>query len=444
MNIFEKDLARKIYFKLSYPFQFIAINLQGLYLKRKRYPKRFYQILEEYMRVDKTERCNLNLRKIKAVTETTSFYNIQTKEDFNSLPIINKEYVNQNYKALYNKKFSDTFLTTGGTTGRGLKYPVSKEFIYHQWATFWKFRTIHGLNMKTWCAYLVAKPIIKNEKTEPPLWIKDYFSKRLFLSHPHLNENTIKLYLEEIKKNQVTWLHGYPSVLNLFANLVVEMNLIDLAKGLNLTCITTSSEMILDFQKVNIENVFGCKVRQLYGLTEGVVNIFECESGNLHVDESFSYVEFLQEKENSELYKIIGTQYHNKAFPLFRYNTGDYALLPEKNYECDCGRKSRVVKAILGREQDYLILSDNSKRVSIGTIIFKGTHNIYKAQIVQKKEGEAEFHIVKGPEYNETDEKILLRNIEHYLGKNFKPQFIYTDSLKTSGNGKSKLIIHEN
>ena len=45
--------------------------------------------------------------------------------------------------------------------------------------------------------------------------------------------------------------------------------------------ITTSSEKLFNYQKDNIENIFGCEIRELYGLAEGVVNIFECEKGTL-------------------------------------------------------------------------------------------------------------------------------------------------------------------
>jgi phenylacetate-CoA ligase len=133
---------------------------------------------------------------------------------------------------------------------------------------------IHGLNLSSWCAYFIGKPVVANEKTSPPYWIKSYPTKQLLFSIFHINKNTVEAYLDEIKKNNIRWLHAYPSVLNLLAELIEEKGLHKKAKELGLSLITTSSEVLLELQKNNIESIFGCRIRQLYGLTEGVANIF--------------------------------------------------------------------------------------------------------------------------------------------------------------------------
>jgi phenylacetate-CoA ligase len=434
---------KKVYNNLPHWIKSIVVNFYGYFLERKRYSKKFHKILQYYLDVDKTESIKPDMGKIIELAKNSSFYSIKNESDFYESPIINKEIIKSNYDSIFNKEYNNSFLNTGGTTGSGLKYPVSKEFIYHQWAIFWKFRIIHGLNLKSWCAYLIGKSMLRKDKKQPPFWIKSYSTRQLLLSLPHLNKNTVILYLQQIKSNDIKWIHAYPSALNLLASLIQDMNLHKLVKSLDLSLITTSSEILYEYQKSNIEKIFGCKVRQLYGLTEGVANIFECEESNLHVDESFSYVEFIKEDEDKEYYKIIGTQYYNKAFPLIRYDTGDHVLLYENNYKCNCGRNSRVVKEIIGREQDYLLLNDNTKRVRIGSILFRESYNIKKAQIIQRQKGEADFLIVKGPEYSLKDEKLLINQIREFLGNNFKYRIIYTETLHVSKNGKIQLIINE-
>jgi len=420
----------------------IIVNLYGYFLERKRYSKHFYKILDEYRNKDKNEFPSLDIKKLLEVSKDSDYYILKNEEDFYSLPIINKETVKTDYDKILNEKHVNSYLNTSGTTGSGLKYPVSREFIYHQWAMFWKFRMMHGADLNTWCAYLIGKTILNKDKTRPPFWIKSYSTKQLLLSLPHLNASTVELYLKEIKRNRIKWLHAYPSALNLLAGLIQDKNLHKVIRELNLSLITTSSEILYSYQKKNIEDIFGCSVRQLYGLTEGVANIFECEYSNLHVDESFSFVEFIKDEIHPDHYKIIGTQYHNKAFPLLRYDTGDSVLLPDNGFKCNCGRNSRIVKEIIGREQDYLVLIDNTKRVRIGSIIFKELYNIKKAQIIQRKKGHAEFYIIKGPKYSDQDEKFLSKEIKRYLGTNFQFDIIYTDTLIESANGKTRLIIN--
>lgn len=434
---------KSLYRFIPYFLKVILVNLYGYFLERKRYSKEFYRVLEEYINKDKYEFPQLDIGKILKLVSDSNYYRIKGEKDFYNSPIINKEIVKNDYEKIINPKYVNSYLNTSGTTGSGLKFPVSKDFIHHQWAMFWKFRMMHGVNLNTWCAYLIGKTILNKERTRPPFWIKSYSTKQLLLSLPHLNADTVELYLKEIKRNNIKWLHAYPSALNLLAGLIQDKNLYKIIRDLNLTLITTSSEILYNYQKKNIEEIFGCSVRQLYGLTEGVANIFECEYSNLHVDESFSFVEFIKEENHQDHYKIIGTQYNNKAFPLIRYDTGDSVMLPDSEYKCECGRNSRVVKEIIGREQDYLVLMDNTKRVRIGSIIFKELYNIKKAQIIQRRKGHAEFYIVKGPKYSDHDERFLTKEIRRYLGSNFQFNIIYTDNLIQSKNGKTRLIINE-
>lgn len=431
----------KVYGKLPFYLKIAAVNFYGMILNRKRYASDFNRILDKYRENDNKEYCCLDIDKIKEVTEGSSFYSIQDANSFCSLPIITKDTARENYDKIINLNNVDTYLVTSGTTGSAFRMPVSKEFIYNQWAVFWKFRMIHGLKFDDWCAYLMGKDLIAKSRKKPPYWIKSYSSKQLLMSMVHLDRNTIELYLDEIKKCNIKWVHAYPSVLNLFTELVIENGLADKARDLKLSVMTTSSEMMPEYQRNNIESVFGCRVRQLYGLTEGVVNMFECEEGNLHVDESFSYVEFVRENTFGKYYRIVGTHYHNKAFPLVRYDTGDLADYDENQQPCRCGRKSRFVKEIVGREQDVLFLDETAKAVS-PDLIFRDTYGIQKVQIVQNRKGHAEFYIVKSSSFTERDEKVLREKIIDFLGRDFQFDLIFQDEVPVITNGKSRFLVN--
>lgn len=432
----------KLYFRLPYPLQYTITNLFGLTIKYGRFNKEFYQALDKYLKLDREEICKLDIDKIVEVAKGSKFYSIKNEQDFLNSPILNKNIVKANFDKIKNPAHVYQYDHTSGTTGSGLNYPVSKEFVTKHWAIYWKFRYLHNLNTKTWCAYIIGRSILNAERKKPPYWIKCYPTRQYMFSNAHLNVNTVELYLKKIKKSKIYWMHGFPSSLNYMASLIKECKLQSLAKDLNLRIITASSETLFDFQRKNIEEVFGCRVRQLYGLTEGVANIYECEEGTLHIDESFSYVEFERVENSCEDYKIIGTTYINKAFPLIRYDTGDTVKLYDHDFICKCGRRSRVVKEIIGREQDYLILEDGTKIGGSG-FFFKKIVNVKRAQIIQKKKGEATFYIVKTPDYTPEEEKLLMEEIENRLGKNFKYTLQYTDELIRLKNGKMKFVINE-
>jgi len=432
----------KRYLGLPYFLQFLLVNIYGYKIKKNRYSTDFYKQLNDFNKTDRTESPGLDIQKIVDITKKSPFYKIKSEKEFFNAPIINKEIVKENYDLILNPEFIQQYYNTSGTTGSGLKYPVCKQFIFSQWAIFWKFRYLFNLTTDSWCAYIIGKSILNSERKKPPFWIKSYFSKQYLFSSCHLNKGTVKLYLEEIKKSKIKWMHGYPSTLNDLADLIEQTNLQQLARDLELSIITTSSETLLEFQKSNIEKIFGCKVKQFYSMTEGVASIYECEKGNLHVDESFSFVEFLKVEGTSDEYRVIGSTYFNKAFPLIRYDTGDVVKITNPHAKCSCGRNSRLVNEILGREQDFLILKDGTKVGGSG-FFFKKAPSVKKAQIVQKEMGEATFNIVKGPSYSKEEEQVIIDEITNRLGNNFKFRIIYNDKLIKQKNGKMKFVVNE-
>lgn len=432
----------KSYFKLPYPLQKILVNLYGLSIRKNRFSKVFYRELEKYLRLERNEKCGLNFLSIMDVTRDSKYYHIRTEEDFFALPIINKDIAKKNYEKIVVPERVFTYYHTSGTTGSGFTYPVCRKFVDSQWAIYWKFRYLYGLTTSTWCAYLIGRNILNPDKKKPPYWVKSYPTSQLLFSVSHLNEGTVEMYLDEIKRNGLYWMHGYPSTLNLLAWLIKKKGLEEKARKLNLSNITTSSETLYDFQKRNIEEIFGCPVRQLYGLTEGVASIFECEEGVLHVDESFSHVEFVPDDNKPGIYRIVGSTYNNKAFPLLRYDTGDTVRLYDKPFQCGCGRKSRVVKEIIGRQQDYLHLDDGT-RVGGSGFFFKKAVNVRRAQIIQKKRGEATFYIVKTDNYTPQEEESIIEEIRNKLGNDFRYEIKYVDELKAERNGKMKFVINE-
>lgn len=433
---------KRIFFKLPYFLKFFLVNVYAYFLSKKRYPKEFDNVLRNYLERDYEEEFLFDQKKFNEQIIENNFYKDNIDTPIENFPISNKQFIKNHYEEIINKKETSMYLHTSGTTGSGLTFPVSKQFMIHQWAAFWKFRIIHNLTKNSWMANMTGQTMFKAEQSKPPYWVKSYPTKQLLLSSYHIRSDSVGSYLEAIKRNNIHWLHAYPSVLNNLANLIKENDLISEVEDLGLKIITTSSEKLFDYQKENIKNVFGCEIRELYGLVEGVVNIFECEKGSLHIDEDYSYVELIPSDSDKNEYKIIGTSYYNKAFPLIRYDTNDTCILYENNFNCPCGRKSRVVKEILGRVDDYLVLSNGTK---IGRLspLFKSSLAIKEAQIYQNKIGSAQFRVVKDKNYSDKDEQTLKEQIIEKLGEDFIFEIVYVDNIIKTKSGKLRLVVNE-
>jgi phenylacetate-CoA ligase len=138
---------------------------------------------------------------------------------------------------------------------------------------------------------------------------------------------------------------------------------IDPQKDLSLRIAFIGAEPHSEEIRRKIENLYGIKVFNSYGLSEmcGPGVAFECEKQTgLHVWEDYFYPEIidpdsgevLAEGEEGEL---VLTTLRRQAMPLIRYRTRDLTrLLPGL---CPCGRTHRRIDRITGRSDDMLIIN---------------------------------------------------------------------------------------
>jgi len=416
------------------------INYKGYIENKNRFSGGFSKFLETFEKEDNQVPKTIDLIEVKNIIRNIPFYKkYQNITSFDELPIVNKEIMIANFDSFLStfgrKKFQN--FNTSGSTGTAFRFPVSKEFIHKKFASIWYFRNLHGLYKSKKNANIIGRVFLPTNKKNPPYWVNIRATNQLILSQYHLSEKTIQDYLQEIINQKVKWLHGYPSTLTFFAELSQYHP--KLLNRLNLEAITCSSETLFDQQKVFIEKTFKTKLLNFYGQAEGVADIFQCEKGNLHVNGEYSYVEFIKD-ENSDYYRIIGTQLSNKIFPFIRYDTGDLAELPEKDFQCSCGRKSQIVSKIIGRSEDSLQLSDG-RRIGRLDHIFKNTLGILEAQIHQYEKGTANFWIVKREGFSKEDEKKLKKEIENKLGKNFHYTIQYKKAIPRTKLGKLKAVV---
>jgi len=206
-------------------------------------------------------------------------------------------------------------------------------------------------------------------------WKKMPFTNRLILSSYQLSELTAINYLKELEKYKPNIIMAYPSSITLLAKYALKL---DWQPNWDLSGVFTSSETFtLDNQDI-VRSVFG-HVYDHYGQAERVAALQQCELGNYHVREDYSFVEFLPDEHGI---RIVGTNLHNKAMTLKRYDTKDYVEGLNQKGDCKCGNTSPYVKRILGRDDDYVILSDG-RQIGRLDVVFKEVINLIECQLEQ-------------------------------------------------------------
>lgn len=415
----------KIYNQLPYFLKVFLVNLIAIRKGRQRWNKRVRYLLEIYQSLDYRgyDGRYEGLLRPDLATYTSS-----------------KKVVKEHYDSIVDQRQVDDIWYTSGTSGSGLRYPVSKEFVSQLWSFYWKFRGVHGLTHKDWFVYFIGKQLVGSDTPRPPYWIYSHPTRQLLMSQYHLSPDNCAYYLDEIAKSKIKCMHGYPSTLSYFARLIQDLGLSEKAKSCGMKFISCSSEKLLPHQKLVIEQTFGVQVVQIYGMTEGVANVYECDHRRLHVDECFAKVE-LSPTDIDGINHIVGSSYHNAAFPLYKYSTGDLALMSRKS-ECPCGRKGRLIEQIIGREDDY-ISYPNGRKVGRLDHIFKKLENIKESQIFQAEDYSLKFKVVRDLRFDDRDEKELRDEIKTKLGTDLPYEIVYQDKIERASSGKLKAVVSE-
>lgn len=322
---------------------------------------------------------------------------------------------------------------TSGTTGAGLKFFVTREAQWEQWAIWCRYRAWHGITLETPCAYFGGRSIVPLAQRKPPYWRYNGPGRQLMFSGYHLAIGTMDAYLDEIERRGIVWLHGYPSLLAALAGMMLDAGRLYKARW-----VTTGAENLTEHQRSLIERAFGARPFDHYGMAEGVANFSTCTAGKLHVDEDFAAVEFV--KNDAGQYAIVGTNFTNDAFPLIRYSVGD--VVSSIDESCSCGLPGRVVAGVDGRLEDYVITKSGAY---LGRLdhIFKDCVNVAAAQVYQDQPGRMVVRIVKRGSYTADDERLLREEIYKRVGEEVDFSIDYVADIPRTASGKLRMVLSD-
>jgi phenylacetate-CoA ligase len=447
-----------LYLKLPPTLQHVGCSLEGWRVQRRRYGRGFRTLLREaeqrtfWSRDEVQAYRDLRLRAlVDHCVQTVPFYRRQFKDlgltahdirsidDLRHLPVLSKHEVQTHGREFVSEvvpKQLQTIAHTSGTTGGGLRFATTWAATQEQWATWWRYRRWHGIELDTWCGYFGGRSVVPLTRRDPPLWRYNFPGRQILFSGYHMSPDSLGAYVTELRAKRPTWLHGYPSLLALLGAYILEFG-IDL--GYQVQSITLGAENLLPQQREVMERAFGVRPRQHYGMAEAVANISECPEGALHVDEDFAVVEFVPVAGGNG-YKVIGTNLTNPATPLLRYDVADIASLDDTS--CSCGRPGRIVAAVDGRQEDYVVLKTGAR---LGRLdhVFKDMVRIREAQIYQKDAGAITLRIAPAGGFTVDDEVDLLHQTRKRVGDDIEITIQYVDRLERSRTGKLRFVVSE-
>lgn len=440
--------AESVYARLPVALQQVATSVEGLRIQRSRYDGAFRALLHDYERREAWSQRALEAfrdRRLGAfvlhAATTVPYYRelfaelrlepaeIRTLDDLGRLPVLSKAEVQAAPDRFVSELGSPGgFLIahTSGTTGAGLRFRVSHDGEREQWAVWWRYRRRHGIALDTWCGYFAGRSVVPAAQAAPPYWRYNVPGRQVMFSGYHLGPDTAADYLGELQRRRLPWLHGYPSLLTTLASFALDAGV----RLPGLRWITTGAESLLDHQRQLLERAFGVAPIEHYGLREAAANASACPRGRLHVDEDFAALELVDGR-------VIGTNLSNPDMPFLRYDTGDLARWGEP---CDCGLPGRVLEAVDGRKEDYVVTKRGAR---LGRLdhIFKDQVAIREAQIQQARPGHMRVVIVRGDRFGAAEERALRAEIDKRVGDDVDYELVYAPAIERGQAGKLRFVV---
>jgi phenylacetate-coenzyme A ligase PaaK-like adenylate-forming protein len=287
------------------------------------------------------------------VAEHNKYYSrfaAKGKLRISDLPVLTKATIRAEFDALSSPPpGARTFLnSSGGSTGRPQSFLQDQQFANWTETTLqYYFRTFHEIDPDR-----VRKAVLWGsereifQQRERKAQLANWLTNTLFLNTFRVSDDDWKRYVERINAFEPYFIRGYAGSLYELAKVIEAYDLpIHRPRFLY-----SSAEMLRDFMREKIEQVFGCKVHDFYGSREVGAIAGECRHGRRHV---FTFNNWLEVGPDGE---ILVTNLHNYSMPLIRYAIGDLAALATE--PCACGSTLPYLSELRGRVSDHFVRAD--------------------------------------------------------------------------------------
>lgn len=450
-----------IYRRLPSQLQQLACWLYGWNFVRRTYGPRYFEIFNGLLESDRWSSSEIEAyqnQQIKSLVsesyENVLYYrevmdrlhlrpsDFKTVADLHKLPVLRKEDVRNNAHKFVSRKSSTAkllFRHTSGTTGKSLHFYVNKETDLTQWAIWWRQRNRFGMTLDSWHVNFGANLLIPADQNKAPYWRWVKPMRQVISSMQHFTPSKIRAIIDFLNDNHFEFFTGFPSTIHVFAMTASQA-------GLRLNkpprIIFLGAENVLYFQRRLLDEFFGSLIIDHYGFSEACGNASKCESGFYHEDFELGILECQDSKSisgNMERGRIIATGFTCHEFPFIRYDVGDIGVWDVSGSACNCGRQSRRLVKVEGREDDYVVTPEG-RRLMRFDFLFKDAQNCLEAQVLQEEIGKIKVFIVRRPCYSSKDETQILRELRRWISNRLEVEFVYVSCIEREPSGKFRAV----
>jgi len=260
--------------------------------------------------------------------------------------------------------------------------------------------------------------------------------------HRFLKDAELKPHIDEIVRIQPILFRGMASGLRRVAEYVLDKDI----KHIRPKAVISNSEPLTMSTKKLVEEAFGTRVYNQYGLSECGTVASECSDGQMHINAERFIVEIIKDGKAAlpgEIGEIVLTDLHNYGFPLIRYGTKDLGILGSQL--CSCGRELPVLEQVVGRTVEIIHTPSGDTVPAtqmdhiLGVIPYA---QVKQVQLYQPSLDRLILRLIKGREYSDDSGSKAMSLIEQYFkdtGATLSIEFC--DSIPTTKSGKMQFYL---
>jgi phenylacetate-CoA ligase len=436
----------------------LAGSARGWFLARNRYSVETLDALADLRSHEAwtPERVSeFQLAKVRETVEmarrTVPFYSNypelawKSLEDLTALPVLTREIVRQNSDALVSTAVPPSErirVTTTGTTGASLQVTYNDATARRNWAFRMRQWAWAGIPPRSPRITLFGSRIVPAHRKHPPFWIHNLPERQILGSIFHLSARTAPAYITFLREHQGTMLEGFPSVLGILADFILET-----ASTIPMRAVFTDGEPLYSFAREKIERAFSTKVYDSYGNTELCGFIQECDHHQMHLASDYAFLEILDEKNRpsipGEQGFLVWTGFINEVMPLLRYRIGDKGSW-QTNESCPCGISFPLVVPTITRVSDLLRCPDG-RILSPRALnqLLKGSTTFRFCQFVQAEPSHVVVRAVPSSSRASEEVSNVRRALQELLGPGMQVGSELADAPIARAGGKIPLIVDQ-
>jgi len=334
-------------------------------------------------------------------------------------------------------------VSTSGSSGTPLSFFLDKDRSAAEWAFVQDSWSKVGFSPKDIRAVFRGLHLQDVDRTP---WEFEPSLGELRLSPFHLTDHWMNKYCALIARYNASFLHGYPSALDIFASYVLRSKRTDIAGRVR--GVLAISETLFDHQRARISLAFpNAKLTSFYGMSEKVLFGTEIPGrpATFEMEPLYGIAELVDDAGNritepGKKGRVVGTGLLLSGMPFIRYDTGDVGTLVEDANE---GNRFRaVIAGIASRWGQEFLVGRGGQLISMTAInIHSGAYVKMAAfQFHQREPGRAALRAVLAAGSTEADIVPFMNEISAKIGESISFDLELVDELTRNERGKSKFI----